>query len=56
MAVEFGLPGVIEVRLGGRAVDVGHMRQRCVPGALLVDVEADPARVARTRALLGALG
>ncbi|MET4922457.1 BTAD domain-containing putative transcriptional regulator [Streptomyces sp. PSRA5] len=37
MAVEFGLLGTIEVRVDGRAADVGHLRQRCVLAALLVD-------------------
>ncbi|GGM15966.1 SARP family transcriptional regulator [Streptomyces fumigatiscleroticus] len=38
MAVEFGLLGTIDVRLADRPADVGHMRQRCVLAALLVDV------------------
>ncbi|AEM82320.1 transcriptional regulator, SARP family [Streptomyces violaceusniger Tu 4113] len=37
MAVEFGLLGTIEVRVDGRAADVGHLRQRCVLAVLLVD-------------------
>jgi DNA-binding SARP family transcriptional activator len=35
--VEFGLLGAVEVRVGGRDLDVGHSRQRCVLAALLVD-------------------
>ncbi|MFE7077397.1 BTAD domain-containing putative transcriptional regulator [Streptomyces sp. NPDC057620] len=38
MTVVFGLLGTIEMRLEGRAADVGHLRQRCVLAALLVDV------------------
>ena len=35
--VEFVVLGDIEVRAGGRRVDVGHERQQCVLAALLVD-------------------
>ncbi|WP_207311459.1 AfsR/SARP family transcriptional regulator [Lentzea alba] len=35
--MEFGLLGDVEVRVGGRIVDVGHSRQRCVLVALLVE-------------------
>jgi DNA-binding SARP family transcriptional activator len=35
--VEFAVLGDIEVRAGGRRVDVGHERQQCVLAALLVD-------------------
>ncbi|WP_158102695.1 AfsR/SARP family transcriptional regulator [Lentzea kentuckyensis] len=35
--MEFGLLGDVEVRVGGRVVDVGHSRQRCVLVALLVE-------------------
>ncbi|CAL9362078.1 Regulatory protein AfsR [Streptomyces sp. enrichment culture] len=38
MVVEFGLLGTIEARVEGLPVNVGHMRQRCVLAALLVDV------------------
>ncbi|WP_370949573.1 BTAD domain-containing putative transcriptional regulator [Amycolatopsis sp. cg5] len=36
--VEFGVLGEIEVRAGGRPVDLGPARRRCVLAALLVDV------------------
>lgn len=38
MAVEFGLLGTIEARIEDCPADLGHMRQRCVLAALLVDV------------------
>jgi DNA-binding SARP family transcriptional activator/tetratricopeptide (TPR) repeat protein len=37
MPVEFRLLGAVEVRIGGRVLDVGHARQRCVLVALLVE-------------------
>jgi len=37
MAVEFRLLGDVEVRIDGQPVEVGHIRQRCVLVALLVD-------------------
>jgi DNA-binding SARP family transcriptional activator/tetratricopeptide (TPR) repeat protein len=37
MAVEFRLLGDLEVRIGGQLVEVGHVRQRCVLVALLLE-------------------
>jgi DNA-binding SARP family transcriptional activator len=37
MGVEFRLLGDVEVRVDGAAVDIGHIRQRCVLVALAVD-------------------
>jgi DNA-binding SARP family transcriptional activator/Tfp pilus assembly protein PilF len=48
MLVEFRLLGAIEAYADGRAIDVGHARQRCVLAALLTDVN----RVVPTEQLL----
>ncbi|WP_324784502.1 AfsR/SARP family transcriptional regulator [Streptomyces sp. H51] len=43
MALEFGLLGTIEARREGHAVDMGHLRQRCVLAVLLLDVNREVA-------------
>ena len=37
MAAEFGVLGPVEARIGGCPIDLGHSRQRCVLGVLLVE-------------------
>ncbi|MEU7908579.1 BTAD domain-containing putative transcriptional regulator [Actinoplanes sp. NPDC049118] len=37
MAAEFGVLGAVEARIGGRSIVLGHARQRCVLGVLLVE-------------------
>ncbi|MEU4805174.1 hypothetical protein [Actinosynnema sp. NPDC023587] len=37
MAVEFRVSDLVEAWIGDRVVELGHIRQRCVPAVLLIE-------------------